>query len=127
MYNTSNRRLNYVNYNLPISHPKGNGFQEFLFRANYEWKRMYVDLASFLFILNDHSQVDLLPVVKTVNRQTGNVFNQQLEFGYRFNRKMNLSIFANWLYRKESFGEQLRTSAISIGLRTGINNHYNDF
>jgi hypothetical protein len=66
-------------------------------------------------------------VVKTVNRQTGNVFNQQLEFGYRFNRKMNLSIFANWLYRKESFGEQLQTSAISIGLRTGINNHYNDF
>lgn len=127
MYNTSNRRLNYVNYNLSIAHPKGNGFQEFLFRANYEWKRTYVDLASFLFILNDHSQLDLLPVVKTIDRQTGNVFNQQLEFGYRFNRKMNLSIFANWLYRKESFGEQMQTSAISIGLRTGINNHYNDF
>jgi hypothetical protein len=127
MYTSSNRRLNFVNYNLPLAHPRGNGFKEVLVRANYEWKRVYVDLSAFVFMLKDHSQLDLLPVVKNGDRQTGVLLNQQMELGYRFNRKMNLSVFANWLYRKENFGEERKTSAISVGFRTGINNHYNDF
>ncbi len=127
MYTASNRRLNFVNYNLPLAHTKGTGFREILVRTNYEWKRTYIDVAAFVFLLKDYSALDLLPVEKNVLRETGTVLNQQMEIGYRFNRKMNLSLFASWLYRKESFGEQRTTSAISIGFRTGINNHYNDF
>lgn len=127
MYTAANRRLNYVNYNLPLAHPRGNGFREILLRTNYEWKRTYIDLAVFIFMLKDHSQLDLLPVEKPVDRQTGTLFNQQVEIGYRFNRKMNLSVFAHYLYRNEHFGDQHMTSAFSVGFRTAINNHYNDF
>lgn len=127
MYSSSNRRLNYVHYNLPIAHPAGNSFSEFVLRSNYEWKRIYADLKTIVYLIEDHSIVALLPVEKNTAQQSGAVLHNQLEIGYRFNRKMNLTIFGSWLMRSEMLDVFQKTSIFSFGLRTAINNHYNDF
>lgn len=127
MYTSSNSRLNYSHYNLPLAHTIGNSFQEFILRNNYEWKRIYYDLKSILFLLKDYSNVGLLPVHKDVSLEKGFVFLQQVELGYRFNKKMNLALFVNWQYRSEQLTFNSTTNQFFIGMRTGINNHYNDF
>jgi hypothetical protein len=127
MYSSSNRRLNYMHYNLPIAHPAGTNFNEFLLRTNYEWKRIYADLKTIVYLLEDHSSVALLPVKKITTQRSGSVLHNQLEVGYRFNRKMNLTIFGSWLLRSEMLDVFQKTSIFSFGLRTAINNHYNDF
>jgi hypothetical protein len=127
MYTSSNSRLTYSHYNLPLAHTKGNSFQEFILRNNYEWKRVYYDVKSILYLLKDYSSVGLLPVKKETSLENGFVFLQQIELGYRFNKKMNLTLFFNWQYRSEQLTFNETTNQFFIGLRTGINNHYNDF
>lgn len=127
MYTASNSRLTYSHYNLPLAHSKGNSFQEFILRNNYEWKRIYYDIKSIFYLLEDYSPVELLPVIKDVPSENGFVFLQQIELGYRFNKKMNLSFFVNWQYRSEQLTFNQTTNQFFIGLRTGINNRYNDF
>lgn len=127
MYSSSVKRLNYSHYNLPIAHPAGNNFSEIVFRTNYEWQRIYVDLKTICYLLDNHSSISLLPVEKITAKQTGTVLHNQLEIGYRFNRKMNLTLFGSWLLRSEMLEIFHKTSVFSFGLRTAINNHYNDF
>lgn len=127
MYTSSDRRLNYVHYNLPIAHPAGNNFSEFLLRTNYEWKRIYADLKTIVYLWEDHSKVALLPVEKNTALESGTILHNQLEVGYRFNRKMNLTFFGSWLLRSEMLDGFNKTTIFSVGLRTAINNHYNDF
>lgn len=125
-YEVENPRLNIVHYNLPLAHVKGNGFHEVLLRSNYEWKRIYVDLTSVYYSLFFYSPESLLPVDREFARNSGSIFYENIELGYRFNRKMNFSIFVDWTYRYES-GQELTTNFVSAGLRTGFINHYRDF
>lgn len=125
-YEVENRRLNLVHYNLPLAHPKGDGLHEFVFRGSYEIKRVYIDITSMYYSLYFYSPEALLPVDRPISRTTGTVFYEQVELGYRFNRKMNLCLFVDWRYRQAS-GEALSTNAVSVGLRTGFINHYRDF
>lgn len=125
-YETGNRRLNNVHFNLPVAHVKGNGFQEFIFRSNYEYKRIYADLSVVYYLTKNYSSQSLLPVYRELNYSSNNIFYQNFELGYRFNRKMNLTLFASWAYRFANDG-QLPTNFISAGLRTGFINHYKDF
>lgn len=127
MYESLNSRLNYSHYNLPLAHVKGTNFQEFVLRCNYEVKRVYLDIKSVYYSVKDFSSTALLPITKIQTNETGNIFLQQLELGYRFNKKMNFSIFGNWQYRSSMLSIDQKTSIISIGLRTGFNNHYSDF
>ena len=127
MYRSENRRLNYVNFNLPMAHPKGNSFSEFLIRGNYEIKRFYADLSMIFYTLKDYSSIDLLPVYREVDLQSGSLTIQQAEIGYRMNRKMNLSVFGSLTNRTENWGDKKQNTVIMLGFRTGINNHYNDF
>ena len=127
MYSSSNPRLNYSHYNLPLSHSKGSSFQEFILRSNYERKRFYVDIKSIVYLVKDYSSLDLLAVQKIVTRETGSIFLQKMELGYRFNKKMNLTIFSSLQFRTEMFSEKQHSNQIFIGIRTGITNHYNDF
>lgn len=127
VYSSQVSRLNYSHYNLPLAHPKGQGFVEGVLRANYEWKRAYIDLKSIYYSLTDYSQVSLLPTKKIVPLVTGTIFHNELEIGYRFNRKLNLILFGNWLLRSDSFSANKLTNMISIGLKTNLLNHYSDF
>jgi hypothetical protein len=69
-----------------------------------------------------------LPVNKQLPTTDGTILLTQLELGYRFNKLMNFSIFGTWLFRNEqSDFIDLTTNQFTIGLRTGLLNHYNDF
>lgn len=126
-YENQNRRLNNVHFNLPLAHVKGNGFQEVLLRSNFEYKRVYIDVSSIYYIMSDYSNVSLLPVYRELDRQSKQSFFESVEIGYRFNRKMNLMLFGNWVYRNEVNSSSAATNSIHFGLRTGFTNHYKDF
>jgi len=126
-YETENRRLNNVQYNLPVAHIKGNGFQEFLIRSNYEYQRAYVDLGISYYLLNNYSQTALLPIYTDMERKSTNILFSNIELGYRFNRLMNLSFFSVWTYRSEQGADAFGTNSVQVGLRTGITNQYKDF
>lgn len=125
-YKSSNPRLNAVHYNLPIAHPKGDGFHEAIIRANYEVRRVYVDIAMIQYWLINHSDVDLLPVYRDFPKYNDNLFYSNVELGYRFNRKMNLCLYAAWTYRQTTTDINPTTNAFYVGLRTGFINHYKD-
>ncbi|MDG1334280.1 MAG: hypothetical protein P8P74_18245 [Crocinitomicaceae bacterium] len=127
MYESENPRLNYSHYNLPLAHAKGSGFREILLRSNYEYKHWFVDLKSVFYILNDFSQDAHLPVYEAEPSIDGAIFYQSLEMGYRFNRKMNLSIFGRWRWRTTSQAGIPIANTIQIGMRTALTNHYDDF
>ena len=127
MYQSDNSRLNYSQYNLPMAHVKGNSFHEFIVRSNYEWKRCYIDFKSIVYVLSNYSSLDLLPVTKIDNPETGKVVLLTTELGYRFNRKMNLNLFGGVNLRSDVNAGIGNAQYIFVGLRTGINNRYTDF
>jgi len=127
LYSSNTSRLNYSHYNLPLAHTKGQGFVEAILRVNYEWKRVYVDVKSVSYVLSNYNDYSLLPVQTIANSYSGNVFYNSLEFGYRFNRKMNFSVFANGLFRMDSHSSQVSTFMLSFGIKTSLMNHYFDF
>jgi len=127
LYSSKTSRLNYSHYNLPLAHIKGQGFVEGVFRTNYEWKRLYFDLKSIYYSLTNYSDVSLLPSVKIKPLVTGTIFHNELEIGYRFNRKLNLTFFGNWMLRSDNFSPERLTNMFGLGLRTGLLNHYSDF
>lgn len=127
MYETSNRRLNYSHYNLPLAHVKGNGFQEVLLRTNYEIKRVYAEISAVYYLLSNYSSTSLLPYNNPQTFANNNVFYGSVEIGYRFNRKMNFSVFGNYTFRTIDDPTMLTTNQLNIGIRTGFINHYKDF
>jgi len=126
MYTSVNDRLNYSHYNLPLAHVKGNGFQEYIIRGSYEWRRIYLDLKTVYYVLKDRRELDLLPVNKDLTLESGSISVSSVELGYRFNRKMNLSIYVSGLWRNDEVHD-MKTSWLSVGIRTGLTNRYNDF
>lgn len=127
LYRSVNPRLNYSHYNLPLAHSKGENFTEFLLRVSYEVKRFYIDNKSVSFLLNNFSQTALLPIYQTETYESGIIFNNELELGYRFNRKLNFVVFVNHLLRTESNNTNSLTNALSVGIRTGLHTRYTDF
>jgi hypothetical protein len=130
LYQAPNSRLNYSHYNMSLGHSRGNGFQEILVRSNYEFKRFYADLSVSYYMFENYDEIDLLPVKKPLiwyNSETFDVLNTSIEIGYRFNRKMNFTLFGSALIRGTTKLDQRNTAAFNIGMRTGLNNHYKDF
>ena len=127
LYEAQNRRLNYSQYNLPLAISKGNGFQEFIIRGNYEYQYFYIDVKVNLYQLEGFQKNSLLAVNKNVGRQHGNIQQEQIEIGFRLNRKMNITVFGTYIYRQETFKDTPTTKFFNLGIRTGLINHYNDF
>jgi hypothetical protein len=130
MYAAQNPRLNYTHYNLPLGHLRGDGIQEIIVRANYEFKRMYADLLVSHMLLSNYNPRGLLPTNALIDPGFSSTFqttNVQLEIGYRFNRKLNLSAFTRGVYRRTTETDPINGTIIQAGLRTGLLNQYNDF
>lgn len=127
LYENVNPRLNYVQYNLPLAHSKGNGFDEILLRCNYMYKRFYVDFSTSLFLTKNYNQSSLLPIIQTSSVSNNTITNTKAEFGYRFNRKINLTLFGAFIYRTEISSNYTDNALVSFGLRTALINHYTDF
>lgn len=128
LYRSTNPRLNYSHFNLPLAAIKGEGFTEIVVRANYEIKRAYVDLKTVFYRLNNYSPTSLLSLYDAGTRTNGTILHTAVEAGYRFNKKMNFSVFVNYLFRTENTGggSQL-THVVGIGMKTGLINSYTDF
>ncbi len=127
MYTDSYARLNYSNYNLPIAHIKGTGFQELLVRFNTEIQRYYIDFKSSSYFLNDFISQALLPVRLTSNVKNGFVLNNQFEAGFRFNSKLNVNIFGSMIWRTEKLEITKSNLIFQAGIRTGLMSNYNDY
>ncbi len=127
MYVASNIRLNYIHGNVALAHPKGNGFQEIVVRYTYDKNRWYADLRTNIYLLKGYRSSALLPVPKEQLAIDGTLFLHHIECGYRLNRKMNLCFFVSGDFRYGSAADPKMTSALNVGLRTAINNHYSDF
>lgn len=127
VYSSGNPRLSYSSYNLPLGHVKGDGFDEFVFRASYSYKRAYTQIKTNYYQLKNHIPNSLLAIYQSNDEENGSIFIQELEFGYRFNKKMNLNVFLNLIFRSASDHNNLDATLINIGLRTGIANRYTDF
>jgi len=130
MYASGNPRLNYVHYNLPLGHIRGDGIQEIILRSNYEWKRVYADLLVSYMMLSNYNARGLLPTNALIDPGTESSFrtaNVQFELGYRFNRKMNFSVFSRAVFRSSTEEEAINGTIFQIGMRTGIINQYDDF
>lgn len=127
LYQSSNPRLNSSHFNMPLAHVKGNGFQEIILRSNYEIKRIYAELTAVYYLLSNYSSTSLLPTYTTQTLASNNVFYGSIEVGYRFNRKMNFSVFGNYTYRTINDPNMLTANQLNIGVRTGFINHYKDF
>lgn len=128
LYRSSNPRLNYSHFNLPLAHTKGEGFAELLLRVNYEYKRIYADLKAVFYQLDDYTPTALLSLYDAGVRNNGTTLHTAFEAGYRFNRKMNFTVFVSYLFRTAATGggNQL-TNVAGIGMRTGLINSYTDF
>jgi hypothetical protein len=124
-YNNTNPRLNYVNNNLPLAHTKGDGFDEIILRINYMYKRFYIDQSLILFFTKDFNESSLLPITQSLVITSNNIVNSRTELGYRFNKKMNLTLFSALGYRTEPLYSN--NTLVYFGLRTAIINHYTDF
>ncbi len=127
MYLNGNPHLSYSHYNLPLATVRGSGYDELIIRMNYDWNRFYINEKVVYYELADYTVGNWLPVNQTKTIVNGNISINQLELGYRFNRKMNLCLFGSWQFRKDKSMDAVVTNLVFLGLRTGIINHYNDF
>lgn len=130
LYAAQNPRLNYLHYNLPLGHIRGDGIQELLVRSNYEFKRVYAEVLFSYMYLSNYNQRGLLPTHTLIDPGAENTFqttNFQLELGYRFNRKMNFSAFVRSVVRHSTEVNSANAMIFQIGLRTGLLNQYDDF
>jgi hypothetical protein len=127
MYKASTDRLNYSHYNLALAHPKENGFHEIVVRLGWEWKRMFADVKSVNYFLVDHTKNDLLPIQFYNTVSNDKISHNQLEFGYRINKKLNWTLFGSIVYRKQTGAVNSQAFVVSAGMRTSLLSHYNDY
>jgi hypothetical protein len=127
MYKATTDRLNFNHYNLALAHPMENGFHEIVLRAGWEWKRIFVDFKSVNYFLVNHTKNDLLPIQYYNTVSDDKISHNQLEFGYRMNKKLNWTFFGNITYRKQTGLENSQAFILSAGMRTSLLSHYNDY
>lgn len=117
--NDSTSRLNYSHYNLPLAHILGNHVSEVISRLGYTRGRLYLDLTISYSDRGAQESTVLLATSNGLSSSNSSVFFTSVEGGYRFNRKMNLCVFVQALYRTQNTRE-LDESIVSIGLKTAI-------
>ena len=125
LYSSINPRMSFTHYNLPLAHPKGQGFHEFILRLNYSWKRIYCESKSIIFWLNNFNERDLLPVPVSSTTFNDYLIHQQIELGYRINPKINFCLFVRGVYRK--FNVENNQMLLHFGLSTNLFSSYNDY
>ena len=129
-YLSNQKRYNYSHNNLSLAHPLENSFNELVTILTYENNGFFVQNKTIFSsqyqndslnigtnILEPKSSVNLTSQVKK------NVFYNQLELGYRFNKNYNLQLFGGYLFRKVNDNtEPTTTNYIYFGVRTKIRN-----
>jgi hypothetical protein len=132
LFSAENRRLSYTHFNLPLAHTLGNGFEEVIFRAGYEWKKIYLNVKSVNYRA-DQSMADKSLLfdsnTETVSFNESIISFNSVELGYVLNHATRLSVFAKTIYRMSNTNQsgQINNGIIHFGIRTGLTNQYMDF
>lgn len=117
--------MSYTHYNLPLAHPKGQGFDELVIRANVSIKRIYGESKTVCYWLKNYNERDLLPMDNEGNAIEDRIIHQQFELGYRINPKINFCFFGRTILRiSDNDPTQI---LLHIGLSTNLFNSYNDY
>ena len=127
MYRSENAALNYSNYNLPIAHIKGNSFTELLTRGSYTYKKFYAEVKNVLYFLENHQANTLIPVNLPSSINSGLLNHLSSEIGYRFNIKLNISLYSRLTWRKSFTENQDNNLLFHMGIRTGLLDRCDDF
>ena len=134
-YAHQNIRQSYSHYNMPLAHPAGGGFHEIILKANYIWKRMFVNFKSNFYskrntFTNENTGADVFQsdLNKLNNSKNSFIYLQQIEFGYRFNKKNSLQVFTGWQGRAFEHPDHKEISHyLYFGIRTTFINENFDF
>ena len=126
-YTSENKRLNYSHANLPLAHPYESGFKELLGIIDYSWNRFYVQ-GKFIYAekstgINPTTLPNILLSSDQIQTNSfENIWHQQLETGFRFNKKYNLELFFGHLVRISTVKQTEKTTNFAyFGLRTNLN------
>ncbi len=127
MYDAENDINSYSQYNLPLAHPAGNAFHEFVLRSSYEKKRMYCDMRINAYYFMNRPNDFLLPIEIDSSSLKSFQLNTNLELGYRFNKRINATAYFNINFRSVFTNPNQTNLIFQAGLRTNLINHYNDY
>jgi len=127
MFQATNNMTHYSNYNLPIAHIMGNGFQEILCRINGEHHRIYAAINTHIFLLKNYNRYSLQAIPNVTSQVNGFLLNNKIEIGYRFNQKLNINIYGQFVLRKEWWEQGKNHLVFQAGIRTGLIETVNDF
>ena len=128
LYASSAPRLNYSQYNLPLGHIKGDNISELVFRASYEFKRIYGELKEIFYHYKSYNPNAHLPLYQVGSAQNGHQIHSSIEVGYRFNPSINFTAFVSYAMNAVRLENYSYTSnTLQIGIRTGLINSYRDF
>ena len=135
-YLAEDKRYNYSHNNLPLAHPLTSSFDEIVFNLNYEVKEFFFS-NRFVYSsrnLIDTNNRDINIVFDDMNdlgfsiAQTRKTLINNLEIGYRFNKRYNLQAVVGWFFRNGSGpGPDTHTNYIYAGIRTRLRNKTLDF
>jgi hypothetical protein len=133
-YADANPKLAYSHYNLPTAHPKGNNFNEIFIKLYYEYKRLYLQGKTSIYLTQGGTNLQQFEATSIFNGLTfgkldfGNTITGDYEFGWRFNKLYNGVIFLKYQGRSSVYYKIHQTyNCVWFGLRTTLNNEYFDF
>lgn len=129
-YLSENKRYNYSHNNLPLAHPYDNGFDELIGEISYQKGRFFFSNKTVFSAryVNDSLNIgiDILQPKTNFNLETQsqpNIFYNQFEVGYRFNKNYNFQAVLGYLYREENhYSNPRSTNYVYLGIRTRLRN-----
>jgi hypothetical protein len=134
-YLAGEKRYNYSHYNLPLAHPYTAGFDELLFRVNYQYGRWFAEnktIYSARYVTDTlnlgTSVLAEMSALDAENYTRTKVLYNQFEVGYRFNKRYNLQAVAGFIYRTDNMPvSENVTQYVYFGIRTRLKNKTLDF
>ena len=131
VYYSSNKRYNYSHDNISLAHPLGSGFNELILGLSYEYKEAFITNRTIYYsqISVDTNERKMNIVHDNFNSATSTIGGSyqtlinNLEIGYRFNKRYNLQAVMGWFFRNGSGpGPDTHTNYIYAGIRTRLRN-----
>jgi len=129
-YLSADVRYNYSNNNLSLGHPFVSGYKEIVGIISYQKNHWFVQNKMVFYSKRSNDLynigVDILQPFTSFgfsNTTSTNVFNNNFEFGYRFNKNYNLQTVLGYLYRTDNkkINPQV-TNYVYFGIRTRLRN-----
>ncbi len=132
----------YSHYYEPLAHPYGSGFNEFVFMAQYNFKRLFIDSklmyaskelyynAPFTNYLGNNAQswqTEFYSIQSTLSFIVNRRNNLHIYLGYCY-RQVHEPLTSNWFTTNNLIGIiNKQNNIFSIGIKTQLFNTYYDF